>query len=240
MHILLVDYLRQKLRNPALNTDMSALLSASTALFSSLIEELAIMITTESKREKLILSLYIISIFSFGLTICAFVVAGTSNAGFNIVLSSFLNMGFLLGAWYVIRNSKTPIAIGFLIGALCPLAFLNMMNGVYWGQLSHCTVGIVGLSQYTCTNPTAYGAVSVFSVLIFLLQSMLAFVIISWRGALINEEGMYHEDTSSSSATVGMLHTVPQRGVLSLDRGVLLYEGLSTTETASPPPSADL
>ena len=222
---------------------MSALLAASTTMLSSIIEE--IMIITDSKRGKLILSLYIIAIFTFGLTICAFVVAGTANAGFNIVLSAFLNMGFILGAWYVFRNSKTPIAVGFLIGALCPLAFLNMMNGVYWGQLSHCTVGVVGLSQYTCTNPTAYGAVSVFSVLIFLMQSMLIYVIISWRGALINEEGVYNEEMtsplSSSSASAGMIHSgPPKRGVLSLERGGILYEGLSTTEAASPPPSADL
>ena len=204
-----------------------------------MMEELAIMITTDSKREKLILCLYIISIFTFGLTICAFVVAGTANSGFNIVLSSFLNVGFVLGAWYVIRNSKTPIAVGFLIGAVCPMALLNMMNGIYWGQLSHCTVGVAGLSQYTCTNPTAYGAVSVFSVLIFLMQSMLAYVIISWRGSLINEEGMYNEEMTSSSAG-GMMHVVPPQRGLSLERGGLLYEGLNTTEASSPPPSADL
>ena len=217
-------------------------MTASTTIFTSIVEELMVMVTTENKREKLILSLYIISLFAFALTVCAFVVAGTANAGFNIVLSSFLNMGFILGAWYVIRNSKTPIAIGFLIGAVCPLAFLNMMNGIYWGQLSRCTVGVVGLSQYTCTNPSAYVAVSVFSTFIFLLESMLAYVIIIWRGALINEEGNYHEETTSpSTSPVGVMHTVPpQRGVLSLERGVLLYEGVSTTEAASPPPSADL
>ena len=218
---------------------MSALLSSTTSMFSSILEELAIMTRPGAPiREKLILFLYINFLFAFSLTICAFVVAGTAIAGFNIVLTAFLNLGSIFGAWYVIRNSKTPIAVGFIIGVFCTLAFLNMMNCVYWGQLSHCTVEE---GNDTCTNPTAYAAVSFFSLITFLWQNFLAYMIIKWRGALINEEGIYHEETLSSTSAAMMIHTVPsQPRVLSLERGGLHYEGLSTTEAASPPPSADL
>ena len=38
-------------------------------------------------------------------------VAGTANAGFNIVLTAFLNAAWVYGAYHVIEKSKTPIAV---------------------------------------------------------------------------------------------------------------------------------
>ena len=39
------------------------------------------------------------------------IVAGTANAGFNIVLTAFLNAAWVYGAYHVIEKSKTPIAV---------------------------------------------------------------------------------------------------------------------------------
>ena len=144
------------------------------------------------KHDKLMLGLLGISVFTFALLICSFVVAGTANAGFNIIMSSFLNIGFIMGGYHVVKNSKTPIAIGFLIGCASGLSVLNFTNGVYWGQLSHCDRSVGGSTQYSCTNPTAYGAVSAFSVLLFVSQAIMACFLVAWRGALLHSTD--HDD----------------------------------------------
>lgn len=43
--------------------------------------------------------------------ICSFVVADTANAGFNCVLTGFLNIAFTAGSYHVLVNSKAPIAV---------------------------------------------------------------------------------------------------------------------------------
>ncbi|CAM6031404.1 unnamed protein product, partial [Sphagnum compactum] len=39
-----------------------------------------------------------------------FVVAGTPNAGFNVVLTALLNLANVCGALFIVTNSKAPIA----------------------------------------------------------------------------------------------------------------------------------
>ncbi len=50
-------------------------------------------------------------IVTFAFVICTFAVATTANAGFNVVLTGFLNIGFIAGSYHVIRKSKAPIAV---------------------------------------------------------------------------------------------------------------------------------
>jgi len=125
------------------------------------------------------------------LTICCFVVAGTANAGFNAVLTALLNIAFIAGSYYVVNNSKTPIAIGFLIGASVMITLLNFMMSVYWGQLSKCQVLSSSVAQYSCSNPDAYGAVCAFSVMMFLVNVAFTSLMIMWRGELISDVGAY-------------------------------------------------
>ena len=69
------------------------------------------MLQSGEKRDILSLALIVDAVFVFCLTICSFVVAGTANAGFNIVLTSLLNIGYIGGTYFVITNSKTPMAV---------------------------------------------------------------------------------------------------------------------------------
>ena len=64
------------------------------------------------KRDVLVNSLALDGLFVFCFTICAFVVAGTANAGFNVVLTAFLNIAFIGGAYYILKSSKSPLAVG--------------------------------------------------------------------------------------------------------------------------------
>ncbi len=63
------------------------------------------------KKSTLLLNLTVAAFFTFPFSICCFVVAGTSNAGFNAVLTAILNIGYVSGAIYVVSGSKTPIAV---------------------------------------------------------------------------------------------------------------------------------
>lgn len=68
------------------------------------------------------------------------------------------------------------------------MTILNLMTAIYWGQLSHCNVISDNISQYSCYNRTAYGAVCFFSVVLFLLQLGFTAGTMSWRGELMNEQ----------------------------------------------------
>ena len=63
------------------------------------------------KRDILLLALILDVVFVFSVTICSFVAARTPYAGFNVVLTSLLNIGYIYGSYFVITNSKTPIAV---------------------------------------------------------------------------------------------------------------------------------
>ena len=65
---------------------------------------------TDKKTQLQLLS-YLGAVFAFAFLISSFVVAGTANAGFNVVLTAFLNCAWVAGAYYVLGNSKTPIAV---------------------------------------------------------------------------------------------------------------------------------
>ena len=62
-------------------------------------------------HEKLMAAIAVEGVLVFCFVICSFVVAGTANAGFNCVLTGFLNVGYTAGSYHVIKNSKAPIAV---------------------------------------------------------------------------------------------------------------------------------
>jgi hypothetical protein len=81
------------------------------------------------------------------------------------------------------------------------MSMLNFMTAIYWGQLSKCTVSLNYFQGYSCSNRTAYGAVSAFSVLIFLTQIAICGAIILWRNELIvDETGLYDELSNGNSS----------------------------------------
>lgn len=88
------------------------------------------------------------------------------------------------------------------MGVTATMTALNFMTAVFWGQLSRCTTGIV-ITGYSCTNPTAYGAISAFSVLIFLLQMAIFVALVMWRNELISDDSSQYEDTPSGSLANG-------------------------------------
>lgn len=78
------------------------------------------------------------------------------------------------------------------------MTFLNFMTAIYWGQLSRCESLTYSISQYSCSNRSAYGAVSAFSVFLFLLNGAFTVGVILWRGELVQEASGYDEISSSN------------------------------------------
>lgn len=76
------------------------------------------------------------------------------------------------------------------------MTFLNFTTGIFWGELSRCDKSVKA-AQYSCTNPTAYGAVSAFAALLFLSQLTFTVGLVLYRSDFINEAGLY-EDTSNA------------------------------------------
>lgn len=64
-----------------------------------------------NKQELLQMIVFAEAACTFGFVITSFVVAGTANAGFNCVLTGFLNIAVVAGSYYVITKSKAPIAV---------------------------------------------------------------------------------------------------------------------------------
>lgn len=75
------------------------------------INKFKMILQSGAKRDLLLLALALGAVFTFCFTICSLVVSGTANVGFNIVLTAFLNIAYIGGSYYIITNSKTPIAV---------------------------------------------------------------------------------------------------------------------------------
>jgi len=98
------------------------------------------------------------------------------------------------GALYILRNSKSPIAIGFLIGSMVMMAIINLETAVYWGQISHCKRNRANshpIDQYSCDDPAGYGAVSAFASLLLICEALFSYWLINTRGEIIDETGAY-------------------------------------------------
>ena len=150
--------------------------------------------------------------------------ASTANAGFNVVLTALINSAFAAGAYHVLQSSViTPAAVGFLTGCSCMETTLSLMTAVYWGQLSKCEITKLSISQYSCDNKVAYGAVSLFATLLFLIQTIFTGSLIGWYDDVIDDN---LQNGSATSLSVTSHNNTGAR----VDAGGSLYRNVPTTE----------
>uniref|UniRef100_A0A7S2S6Q8 MARVEL domain-containing protein n=1 Tax=Rhizochromulina marina TaxID=1034831 RepID=A0A7S2S6Q8_9STRA len=114
--------------------------------------------------------------------ICACVAAKTANMGFNVVFTSFC-FGFhvAVGILVIHRSLHTQLWVGFLLGLSGATAWLSLQTAIFWGQLADCDRHAHHLSQYSCSNVSAYKAVCAFAALLFILQGGLFAVLAVWK-----------------------------------------------------------
>mmetsp|Transcript_12235 Transcript_12235/g.18524 ORF Transcript_12235/g.18524 Transcript_12235/m.18524 type:complete len:187 (+) Transcript_12235:86-646(+) len=155
----------------------------------------------KDKRHVLILGIAVHAVLVFAFAISSFCVASTANAGFNVVLTALLNIAFVCGSYYVVKKTKSPLAVGFLIGVAAMMAVLSLMTAIYWGQLSNCEVVSEEIDQYSCSQKAAYGAVSAFAAMLFIAQSVFFGAVIIWRGELIDDNEVYDDITRAHPDT---------------------------------------
>jgi len=92
--------------------------AAATSLLSVVLLDMDLIRSyyySSTKQELLIGVIALEAFFTFPFIICSFVVAGTANAGFNCVLTGFLNVALAAGSYHVIKNSKAPIAVSVVV-----------------------------------------------------------------------------------------------------------------------------
>jgi hypothetical protein len=151
------------------------------------------------KRQILQLSLVVETLIVFCFSITSFLVSSTANAGFNVVLNAFLNVGYVGGSYYALK-AKAPIAIGFLMGVTLMMAVLDLMTAVYWGQLSHCEkLPNEAIDQYSCHNRTTYKAVSVFASILFIIKTLFLGAVAYWQQDLVDETCVYADVLQDSA-----------------------------------------
>jgi hypothetical protein len=154
------------------------------------------------QRESLVKATMLCGVLCFPFAICAFVVAGTANAGFNVVLTAFIQIAFQSGAYYVLNMlpTRSSMMVGFLIGCSAMLTLMMLMCAIYWGQLSNCEKMREDINQYSCDNPTGYGAVCFFGSLLFIIQVFFTYGLVIWRDEITSlEESNYN----SLPSTIG-------------------------------------
>jgi len=83
------------------------------------------------------------------------------------------------------------------------MIMLNLMTAIYWGQLSGCKFIHQQLAGYTCSNHSAYGAVSAFAVFLFLTQLAFTAALSFWRAEFIVEPGVYDDLPQGSGHSTG-------------------------------------
>ena len=167
---------------------------------------LATQVKNSSHKELLIYAVALQALFCFPLVVCSLVVSSTANAGFAYgLLTSFINMGFIGGAYYALQTRRDAMIIGGLIGMGGMLSAVNFANSIFWGQLSGCETVTKPIGQYTCDHPAVYGAVCSFSVFIFLSQAFFTVGVTMWRGELVLE--IFNSDSDSA---VGFYDDLPQ------------------------------
>ena len=64
-----------------------------------------------NKRDLLIYGLGVQSILVAFFVICSLIVSSTPNNGLNCVLTGFMNVGLVVGAYHVMKRNYTPVAV---------------------------------------------------------------------------------------------------------------------------------
>ena len=132
---------------------------------------------------------------SFGFFVSAFYVSKTANAGFGVVITSLIFIGFSMVSMFVINKKQDPIFVGLVLGAGIILTFFSLLTAIFWGELSQCEVVSRRISKYSCREELKAGmkSVSIFATFMFLLQMSFTAMLFHWRANVLAEKNLYAE-----------------------------------------------
>ena len=120
-------------------------------------------------------------------------VADTENSGFNIVVTACLLLLYPLISYYIIGNYRKPLYIGGIIGSGIILTVLIFETSIYWGQLSLCEPVDIEINHYSCDNRIGYRFVSLFGIVVTILQFCFTAYMIYKQEDLLKDYLEYEE-----------------------------------------------
>ncbi|CAM9790647.1 unnamed protein product, partial [Ascophyllum nodosum] len=144
-----------------------------------------------------------LKLFTLCFFICACVVSGNANAGFNVVLTGIIYVVYvgMLGAVFNKKRSVDgaadaamaiePMVGGLLIGMTTMMCFLSLMTAIYWGEMSGCEDTDDDVTGYSCISASGMAAVSWFASLLLVAQAAMLVVLILWKDDIFFVEGGY-------------------------------------------------
>lgn len=98
-----------------------------------------------------------------------------------------------------------------MIGSAGTLALLSLTTGIYWSKLSHCKhLEDFVADQYSCHNKAAYTSVSVFAIMLSILELGSSYLVYLWRAELIDEAGRYDEIADNNVPTFNLYQSSPK------------------------------
>lgn len=144
------------------------------------------------RKMTLIKLTYVMGALSIPFVLCAFMVGGTSNNGFNVVVTSLMTLTFAGGAYFLlkVRESCEPLQYGFLVGCSTVMTMQVLMSAIFWGQLANCDTQAKEVAQYTCDSPATYSLVSLLASLLFIFQSIFTAACVLWRDDVLDDRGI--------------------------------------------------
>jgi hypothetical protein len=142
--------------------------------------------------------IYSQSLFGVILMIAAFSVSGTANVGFNIVLTSLLDIAYPVAAYYAINIEKSVMATGATVGAGVMMIFITLMTAIYWGNLSVCEKTSDTISGYSCSQRIGYRSICIFSILLLGAQSAFTLFLITSRNDILDDAQDKYEEIVGS------------------------------------------
>ena len=128
-------------------------------------------------------------------------VSQTENAGFGVLITALLYVGFALCGFVVVNKKQDAIFIGLVLGMGIILTFFSVLTAIFWGELSQCEVVSRKISKYSCREElkAAMRSVSLFATFMFLLQMSFTTLLFYWRTNLLSEQHQYSELPYGSS-----------------------------------------
>jgi len=154
-------------------------------------------------------------LISFCFFVSASYVSKTANAGFGVVITSLIYVGFSMASMWVVNKKPDPILVGLILGAGIILTFFSLLTAVFWGELSQCEVVSRKISKYSCREElkAAMKSVSIFATFMFLLQMSFTAMLFFWRTNVIASQHQYAEVPYGASESDEPLyvHTPPSK-----------------------------
>jgi len=149
------------------------------------------------------------NVLNIPLTICAFLLFGQPNQGFNVLMFAIISCLKCMWNYMLVRSDqlyKYPITYGAWLGSSMIMIFVYLSQAIYWGQLSGCSdvkdfTGDVDVDHYECSHTSAMISVSVFTSFMFSFETVATFKLLRSNEEILNQPAEGQDDESANRSS---------------------------------------